>query len=152
MIKEVWYTMRIEGLREEECPEFLVSYLTEKERQDVIKASTNSRKTVGKKDNSLLADFDSRKNGELVIKRTIKDWKNLRNKHLGNILDTTPEFSEKWKYKGDGKANTEIKFTEDLKRELSEFYNSDIMGNFINPALDFIDELNKQEKEKELKN
>ena len=155
MIKEAWYVMQIEGLRGDECPEFLVSYLTAKERQDVIKAATNSRKTVGKRDNSLLADFDARKNGELIIKRTIKGWKNLRNKHLSYIYDTSPEFSEKWEYKGDKgdkKADFEIKFTEELKREFSEVYDSDIVVNFINPALDFIDQLNKEEKEKELKN
>ena len=155
MIKETWYVMQIEGLRGDECPEFLVSYLTAKERQDVIKAATSSRKTVGKKDTGFLSDFDTRKNGELIIKRSIKDWKNLRNKHLSYIYDTSPDYSEKWEYKGDKgdqKANFEIKFTEDTKRELSEVYNADIIVNFINPALDFIDQLNKEEKEKELKN
>lgn len=152
MVKEVWYKMEIEGLKSEDCPEFLVCFLTSKEREDVLKMASNSRKTVGKKDNAFLSDFDTRKNGDLIIRKAIKDWKGLKNKHLSYIYDTSPEFAGKWEYKGEQKANFEIKFTEDLKRELAEVYNADIIVNYINPALDFIGELNKKEKEKELKN
>lgn len=152
MIKEVWYKMKIEGLKEDDCPEFLVLYSTRREKEDILKMATNTHKTVGKKDNSFLSDFDTRKSGELMIKKSIKDWKGLKNKHLSHIYDTTPDFSDKWDYKGDKKVDTEIKFTENLKREFSEVYDSDIIINFLNPAMDFIDDLNRTEKEKELKN
>lgn len=152
MIKEVWYTMKIEGLREDDCPEFLVSYITRTEKEDILKMSTSSKKTVGKKDNSFLSEFDTRKSGELTIKKAIKDWKGLKNKHLSHIYDTSPDFCDKWEYKADKKADTEIKFTENLKREFSEVYDSDIIINFLNPAMDVIDSLNREEKEKELKN
>ena len=152
MIKEVWYVMKIEGLRDDECPEFLLSYLTRNEKEDILKMATTTKKTVGKKDNSFLSDFDTRKNGELIIKKAIKDWKGLKNKHLSHIYDTSPDYSDKWEYKGDKKAETEIKFTENLKREFSEVYDADIIINFINPGFNFIDDLNREEKEKELKN
>ena len=152
MIKEVWYRMNIEGEKEGDCPEFLICYPTMKERESILKMSTDSRKAVGKRNTSFISDFDTRKNGELLVKKVIKEWKGLKNKHLSYIYDTSPDYMNEWEYKGDKKANTEIKFTENLKREFSEVYNADIIANFINPGLLFIEDLNKEEKEKELKN
>jgi hypothetical protein len=129
---------------------FEVASITKDEKQMILKSAKHNVKNIEKTEDDFLNRIDFKKFNRMVILRAIRGWHGLKNKHLLIVYDTGDE-SPNWEFKGDKGRETEIPFTEDLKRELAEMYSVNFM-TWLNGAMDEIDAANAKVKEAELKN
>ena len=147
MIKEIWFPWDDAG-----DVQFLICGLTQKDRMELLKNSESLSKKWQKR---ALASFwdsiDFHVYNEKLIQKIVIDANGLKNKHLLEIYDCIGEKKELWKFKGDGKRETEIIFESTVKNELSHCYSQNFI-DFINAAINAIDDANRKEKENELKN
>ena len=129
----------------------LVESISREERKNFLIAATSKKKNIesnGKSNMLETVDFD--KLNTSIIRRAVKGWSGLKNKHLPIIYDCKEKANE-WSYFGDGKRETEIPYSEDQKRELSNVHSDNFM-TMLNLFLDDIDDANAEAKEAELKN
>jgi hypothetical protein len=129
---------------------FDIEAMSKEDRKMVLDQCRTKRKNFEKRDEDLLDRLDLEKWNKLVILRVVKGWTGLKNKHLPVIYDCKDKAAE-WQFKGDGKRETEIPYTEDAKRELAEMHSANFM-DWISYSIDEIEKANVQAKEAELKN
>ncbi|MBU2527720.1 MAG: hypothetical protein KKC03_14075 [Bacteroidetes bacterium] len=129
---------------------FEIENISKDEKQLILKSSKQNTKSIEKQKDDFLDRIDFEKFNRLVILRAVKGWKGLKNKHLLIIYDCTNKGAE-FQFKGDKGRETEIPFTEELRRELAEMHSTNFMS-WLNDTMDGIDAENVKAKEAELKN
>jgi len=148
MIENIWY-----AFQESDGVEFLIQDISKADKSYILK-EVRKKGSKWRRDELDFADLDWDKYSDMLIRKTIVDWKGLKNKHLDEIFDIDKE----WEYKGtpdkDGKfdAEHEIKFSKDQLREIAEKHDPNFAIKFLKTALDHIDELKREEKRNQLKN
>jgi len=129
---------------------FEIENIPKDEKQLILKSAKQNVKSIEKQKEDFLDRIDFDKFNRLVILRSVKGWRGLKNKHLLIIYDCANKGAE-FQFKGDKGRETEIPFTEELRRELAEMHSTDFM-KWLNDAMDGIDAANVKAKEAELKN
>jgi hypothetical protein len=134
---------------------FEIEGISKDDKQLILRSAKQTTKGIEKQKEDFLDRIDFEKFNRLVILRTVKGWSGLKNKHLLIIYDCADKGTE-FQFKGETKEQresreTEIPFTEELRRELAEMHSSNFMS-WLNDALDAIDAAKVKSKEAELKN
>jgi len=130
---------------------FTVEALPKSDRQMLLGLSKAKRQNFEKRNEDILDRWDFDKFYSLLVRRVVKGWTGLLNKHLLVILDCDDEVADKWQFKGDGRAEFEIEYSEDQKREIADLH-SPMFRTFIDTCLETLAEQNVAAKEKQLKN
>jgi len=127
---------------------FQISGLTQKDRMELLRgAEVQGKKWLRQKSGSIWDSMDMQKYNELLIQKVVKGCEGLKNKHLLEIYDCTDK-QDLWEFKIDKKSETLIDFD---KNELSKCFSSNFI-EFLNAAINAIDDFNRKSKADELKN